>query len=258
MIKYCEQITPDVIEYQVDNMCRIEKSYRSYDKKSIPHVMRLIQSLVSVNVEDIELVGFHIKDRISYTHDCSTFTICGRCPLYASNDLLDFYAIKLHNEGVYYKLYKKYNIQELEFVKTIIHNFPTSWPALEFGVGFYPDKYNIFDYYFYTLSSNVEMIYQYFDMSMPPIPQNTTASQIAHFGITVVDNKVIKLKRYFHGLDPALQRWTMINGARSTYEIYKNTEYFKYLKYDISFNNHLSNVDIIGFNHGLSRKDKFC
>ena len=229
LTEHCEILTSDVIEYQIDNLGYIEKSYRPNHKKSINSVSRLMCLQTPISVDNIELVGYHDEDGISYINSCNTFTISGLCTVYKYNNLLDFYAVKMYKNSLQYKLYREYTNIDFEYIHKFIDLFPTSWPAIEFGIGFYPNMDNILDYYFYTDIRNVENIYSVLGMKQPRIPNNVKGAKIAHLGITVKDSNIVKLKRYCHGEDPTLQNWTRINGYDSTYHLYKHSVYSKYL-----------------------------
>lgn len=203
----------EVIERQIDNDGTIEDSYRLESKHGLllkNKIMRTNMDYLSL-LHDVELVSYHPSD--NYTFDDET--VCVIYNTLPTEDLIkkynlniplrDYYGVKINLKtgNLTYKFYREITDEKL--------NIPVDDYILgdEFGIGFYPTN-NYEDFYFYT--KDIDSVYKNYGFEEPEESKKYHDIELALFGITINDDKVIKVKRYIYPNDLGIKDRHFIYG----------------------------------------------
>ena len=179
------------IQLDLDNTVEVSYSLDSHKSKNI--YMRLLSKFPTFDFSkhQPEMLSIHGKDDVDYPNESVCMTCVGipDKSLVDVSNLIDYYVIKFELETgrVYHKFHKKCERELTPFTT-----------AYEFGDGFTLFDDTIYQYFYHT---DVEEVYRHYGFCEPTLSKKFHDVNLALFGITIKDGKVVKLKRYLYPRD---------------------------------------------------------
>lgn len=218
-------------EIQVDSTGIIEKSYKLTDRiadtirqtfYSIPISERKRMGLANnqrllkeadrdpvaishavPSLENVDLVSYHPKDGINYSHN--TLVLVYNLPI-NDNRSMDYHAVGYWQEDSIWKhRYKMYTILTEKDRDSLINSHPFFETncyeiAPEYGVG--TAEFDYTDIYF-TTSGNVNV---WKELGYQTPSYNFNNSGRALWAVTLYKDEIVKLKRYYYPDDPRFEK----------------------------------------------------
>ena len=186
------------IEVQFDSDQNKELSYRIRSKLGMKYFELLLQhfpnALSLISLDSIELISYHKADQLSYLNDCICLVI-NQSPNINDSSLIDFYVLKLDltTLKIKKKYYRKYQNQEIQYLKDVFKDVLSFRIAFEFGVGYYPEVEDYKDFYFYIDFKDLEKVQKLLKVQVNDIKEDKVL-----LAITTKSDKVVKVKRYLY------------------------------------------------------------